>query len=434
MKKVLIISYYFPPENRIGALRSAEFAKHLPSFGWDPVILTRRPVGPGGVSSSVKTYRTEPTFLEKKIYSFIEKRNNVEKSNTKKEGRSLKSVFYKIIVTIHHFLIEYLVPLSFVQWQWYFKSKRKAKEVIEKEKPDVIFSSSPPNSNHLLASWLSRKYKLPWIPDFRDLWSGNPYEPTHFPCSSFEKILERKTLSHSSYIVTTTPYFSDYLKKIHGESVRVIMNGFNEEEFGKISNIKTTDKFTLTYTGQIYKGRRDPSLIFEALSSLIKEGEVDIKDLEIRFFGPRLYTIKKMADEFNLSSVVNIENKVPHIDSLKKQRETQVLMLLQWMDPREIGICPGKIFEYFGARRPIVAVSLKGGIIEDLISRTGAGEVCSNIKEIKGTLLSFYNEFKEVGKVEFKGKEEEIIKFTRKTSAFSLSKILNKVYEKNTSD
>jgi len=163
-----------------------------------------------------------------------------------------------------------------------------------------------------------------------------------------------------------------------------------------------TDKFTITYTGLIYPKRQNPEILLEALFNLIDNGEVDPDYCEVRVYGG--YNQEQSMARVYHKVPVKWYGKVSHAGAVKAQKESQLLWLLDWDDPNELGVHPGKVFEYLGARRPIIATGgVRGNVVDELLKETGAGFHAVSVDETERAVLKFYQEWKENGRVEYHG-------------------------------
>lgn len=183
-----------------------------------------------------------------------------------------------------------------------------------------------------------------------------------------------KTLSIADALVTVTERFADDLRRLHNNmDVKCITNGYDLDEYSDVQ-MKLTDNFTITHTGQIFNGKRDPSLLFEVVSKLINENVINKKLIEIRFYGPRQNWINEDIRKYNLDGVISSHGFIPREKALKRQKESQLLLLLLDKDNNEKDVYPNKVFECFGAWRPIIAIGGKEGIIQELLEKTNSGK------------------------------------------------------------
>jgi hypothetical protein len=158
---------------------------------------------------------------------------------------------------------------------------------------------------------------------------------------------------------------------------------------------------------------------------LISEGAIDRADVEVRFFGHTQYWLRQEIEQYGLGDVVDQQGNVPREVSVEKQRESQILLLLSWDDPRERGTYTGKVFEYLSARRPILALGGPRGVVSELLERTGAGVHVADLASLKDVLLRYYREFTQAGAVRFGGIDERIREYTHVEMARKFARALD---------
>ena len=297
-------------------------------------------------------------------------------------------------------------------------------ELLQNEDVDAMISSSSPVTCHLIARELKEKHGIPWIADFRDLWTQNHNYPYSRLRRLFEKKLELKTLSTADTLVTASSPITEKMKKLHkGKSIHTITNGFDPD---KMSNGKAnlTSKFTITYTGQIYP-KQDPSKLLVALKDLISERAIDTNDVNVRFYGPENDLLARKLEEYGLSAIVSQCGIVPREISFEKQRESRLLLLLKWEDPQERGIYTGKIFEYLAAKRPILATGGTDDVVKELLKETNAGIDAQTVEDIKNALRRLYAEYKLSGKITYQGTSEKVNRYSYREITEKFSEVLN---------
>lgn len=406
----------------IGGIRLYGLAKHLPKYGWNPIILT--PFLPGEPDSRVRVIQTpydDIVALWKRRIGLNPKKTAHEQfgvSRSKGQPSILDRLMY--------------LPLEIITYPdsmrgWYKYAVEAGDNLLQSEKIDAILSSSYPITCHLIAKTLTEKYRVPWIADLRDLWTQNPYS-NHCALRRFaERRLELQTLGKANALVTVSRPLADDLSHLHTHKpVYVITNGFDPED-ACFDPPELTEKFTVTYTGALYDGKRDPSMLFEALKNLIKEGIIDPERVEVRFYGsqdPWLYDEIRNA---NMNGIVKVFGSVPRDQALQRQRESQLLLLLLWYNPKEKGVYTGKIFEYLAAGRPIIAL---GGpnesVVKDLLNETQAGHYILSLEDLEIVLSKYYSEYVRTGAIP-RTKESAIMKYSHLEMAKKFADLLNKV-------
>lgn len=418
MKKVLIINYAFNYES-VGSLRARGIAKYIVNFGWDPVILSAKTNMESDHNFRVIEIDYDDLISKVKgilgIKQHTAVRMHYHGSNSKNSN----------IINLVSPFFEEIYGYPDIAKAWYKNAVKEGTELLEKEDFNAILSSSPPHTSHLIARELKKRFQIPWIADFRDLWTQNPYYNHSFIRKYFEKRLELKTIKDADALITISKPLEDNLKNLHKfKEAFTVYNGFDPD----IKNIGGTldDKLTMLYAGNLYDGKRDPEKLFKALYELNLENKINLQDFSVNFYGSKGVWLTEKIKKYRLEKVVNIFGKVPRDEILKKQRNSQLLLLLTWNNPQEYGIIGGKIFEYMAARRPILSIGPPEGLLKEIIESTNSGIHSPDINQIKKFIEISYNEYKVNGEIKYSGIESEINKFSQIEMAKNFSDILNK--------
>jgi len=382
LKKVLIITYHFPPDAVVGSIRPAKFAKYLREFDWEPLILTVKErhyenVDPSmvGEVKEIPTFRTIKLPTIKDIYLFIKniylekiKSSNlyVEKQKWHPQEYRLNPDSEGIASRIHRYINSLFIWLPDDKVGWVIPAFIKGLWLIKKHKINAILTTSPPPSVHLVGLLLKILTKTFWIADFRDPWLVEQKSP--LARSKFgdivERWLSRKVFEKSDRIVSVTEEMTNMFENEHQITLEnkafTIWNGFDSEDLEKHSHAKKYDKFTITYTGTFYLDR-NPELLLLSLSDLIREGSIDREKVQVRFIGDCRYingkSIEHMITSLNLKNIVTIMDRVPHDEALSEIAKSHALLLL---NPEQHWALAGKIFEYVGFGAHILAVCGEG--------------------------------------------------------------------------
>ena len=411
LKKVLIIAHLFHASPRIPGL-----AKYLPEFGWQPIILTT-PLGenPNSRFGPPNDFKEKNRIIETYGYSSPYGKKRL----TSKKYRRVRP-FLKFLYRYYREIAHY--PDSEKGWKPF--AIKAGDELLQNEDIDAMISSSSPVTCHIIARELKESHKIPWIADFRDLWTQNHNYPYSRLRKMFEKKLELKTLSTANALVTVSSLWTEKLKMLHeGKRAYTITNGFDPEKMSD-GKANLTSKFTITYTGQIYT-KQDPSKLLIPLKELISQQIIDSNDAEVRFYGPENGALKSKIEETQLSAIVRQYGAIARETSFEKQRESQLLLLFKWEDPEERGWHSGKIFEYLAARRPILATGGTDDVITELLKETGAGTDAQTAGGVKEALEKSYAEYKQKGRVNHQGNIEEINKYSYREIARKFAQIFN---------
>jgi hypothetical protein len=434
-KRVLIVSFYFPPYFNPGAVRMGTFARYLPEFGWEPEVLTG--IDSGEIKSlsvhidESRIHRTQYWVLgqPKKKSTNYRYQDSSEIKPSRQEISFLKKI---ALQSARLFRPIYNAPLiDKVLWDpmgWYFSGLNKGRELLASNKFDLIFSTYNPSVPNLIASTLHHQTGIPWIADFRDLWTHNPYVSKMQPFQFLEECWERRVLKECIHLTSVSEPLAKDLELFHSKKATVIYNGFNEDDFTEV--VPLTSKFTITYTGQIYTPRLDPTPLFQAIAELKKEGLISSENFEVRFFGNFLVNNPNiLSPKYGVEDIVKTFGFIPFKDSIKKQMESTALLILGWDNPGSDGDLPSKVFEYLGTQRPILGIIYKGGNLSRLIQETGSGVVANTAGEIKDVLIKWLTEFKNNRMITsyFTPHPEVINKYSRKESTKKLAKLFDKV-------
>jgi len=400
-------------------------AKYLPEFGWHPIVLTSKlPYKPEGNFTLVETPAFEDTFTKwKRRLGADPQRGFKEQIGSLENIESRKS---KIASRFAQFGKGILAYPDFAH-SWYTAACEYATIAIQSNQVDVLLSSSHPVTAHLIANTIKKKYALPWVADLRDLWTQNHYYPYGILRKTIERQLELRTLQEADALVTVSEPLAETLRHLHKqEQILSITNGFDPDDY---TALPLTKEFTITYTGQLHEGKRDPRALLAVILELIDSKRIDESRVRIRFFGPKASWLENFVKEKNMESVVSFES-VDRATALKKQAESQILLLLNWDHPDEKGVYTGKLFEYLGARRPIIATSgsnVGDNVVQRLLKETHSGYFVSEPDDIKKIILHYYNDYETTGSVMYKGKQGQIEMYTHHEMTKKFSELFETV-------
>jgi hypothetical protein len=387
MTRVLFIAYWFPPLNVIGSTRPAKFVKYLPEHGIEPIVFSTRldtfqgsdilDTGMDIPEIPIHRGRTlDVSQAMKSLLSRLGKGAPAPATGSAGGGDSPLSRVY------HN-----LFSLPDPQLGWYLLSRRHALDICRKEKIDVIFSTAPPFSAHLTAAYVAKKTGIPWIADYRDLWSNNNmvYNKSG-PFARFDRTMEKRAVARSVGITAAVSTIQDNLESLHKKPVRVITNGFDGDDYDFDAN--PPEVFTITYTGILYPEYRDPTLLFEALGELIKDGDLVPSGIRVQFFGRRMESLGESIRRFGLEDVVSVCGQVSSREVRRIQKSSSVLLMIDWMgdDPTAQGI-GAKFYEYLAAKRPILCLGRHQSALARLIHDTGSGYFTTSVAETKEAIL-----------------------------------------------
>lgn len=407
-RRVLIISYYYPPVNAMASLRISKFTKYLYLWGWEPYVVTI------DLEKNTLTSRLFDLKLE------IPENLIVRASELLTSGFSLR---FKNLAS------RVIVPDKKIGWCPYVI--KKAGALINKIKPSIIFATGGPYSSLVSASILSKNSGIPWIADIRDLWEDITDE-LFFPFSLLNEFLERITLGTASKIITVSEPCANILAKKFGkEKIKIIYNGYDDDDFQKVPDsvyFSNIGKFIISYTGSLYE-QRNPEPLFGAIRNII-DNSSDLP-IELNFYGPKIDyqdNFFRLVSKFGLEKIAFYRGHITYSQSIEVQKSSDLLLLLLWNEPNRKGILPGKLFEYIGSGRPILAIGPNSDSAGELVRKYNLGFVSNDHNNIREYIISKIKEKKSFGKIILPDSYSNIRHFfTRERQTRVLENIFNEV-------
>ena len=261
---------------------------------------------------------------------------------------------------------------------------------------DVIISTGPPHSMHLIAQQLKKSFDIPWMADFRDPWTDLYYNKDFYQLGFAKrknKRLEEKVLKTADVVVTVGNELKKYFDRFNS-NVEVITNGF-DDEVDNHEKIELSQKFSLSYIGLLPKSSLPANLLM-AIQCLIDENSDFKNDIELNFIGDIHESVSALIHELQLSNYTNFFGYVPHKEAIKYQKSAQVLLVLIPNVNGNKGIITGKVFEYMAANRPILALGPINGDLQSILTNSNAGTIIDydDYVKIKSVLIELYTKFK----------------------------------------
>lgn len=430
MKKILIITYYWPPAGGPGVQRWLKFTKYLPEFGYETfVYIPENPSYPIIDETLAKDINPNVKIVKNKIwepYQLAEKLNPKNKAYKgghfeKKESQSFMSKF-SVFVRGNFFIPD-------ARKFWVNPSVDYLKDFLEKENIDTIVTSGPPHSLHLIG--LKLKKQLPnikWLADFRDPWTQISYHKelklTSWAAKKHED-LEREVMQKADVVLATSYSDGENFKKIGAKQVEVITNGFEEV---KQFIAKDQHHFHLTYSGGL-EMLRNPVALWKALADLSQENQSFKEDFKLNFYGSLADDVKQTIIASDLSNNLIVHGYVSHQESLDAINSANILVLTNFDNIASKGIIPGKLFEYMATGNPILAIGPADADVEKILNKTKAGDYFDHqqVEEIKSFILSIYNQWLRNPSQKFETYEDEVQQFNRKNLTKKLVEVVGKL-------
>ena len=385
MKRVLIISYYWPPTGGSGVQRWVKFTKYLPSEGWQPVIYTPENPEQLAIDKSlaaeipetvevVKTRIVEPYELYKKL---------LRKSGHSKEAVEVnpvnaqnKSFLQKVAMWVRGNLFR-----PDPRCLWIRPSVKFLKKYLEEHPVDLIVSTGPPQSMHMIALKLARQTGLPWIADFRDPWTKIFYFKHLSMTRATERWhhkMERKVLDEATAVVAVSPLVQQEFQAMTQTPVELITNGFDECDFAAEKCTEAyggpEKPFVITHTG-LFAADGNPTVLWEVLAEKCKVCDEFRKLLRINLIGKTDEQIIKAICDAGLEDNLNNLGYQPHAKAIEEQRQASLLILPLRKEPEYKAVLPGKLFEYLASWRPVLGIGQPDGAMSMILNNTKTGLV-----------------------------------------------------------
>ncbi len=372
MKRVLIITYYWPPNGGAGVYRWLKLSKLLPEHGWQPVIYT--PADPEVVAEDaglerdvrsdvevIKRPITEPFGLYKRFTG----RNAKEKVqvgflNEKVQGGWKED--FALWVRSNFFIPDARV------W-WVRPSVRFLKDHLRKHPVDAVVSTGPPHSMHLIARALKRALGVRWIADFRDPWTDiDFYQQLKLTswADARHRRQERSVLLEADRVVTVSWSWARDLERLGARDVAVVTNGYDPDDLPRPAD-PVDDTFSLVHIGSLPPSRNAPEL-WQALRKLCADDPAFASRFRLRFVGPVDHGIVRSVEDAGLGALLERTGRVPHHEAMRHMQRARVLLLMVNDTPNHMGILPGKLFEYLSTGRPVLAIGPSTGDVARVLA------------------------------------------------------------------
>ena len=424
-KKILIITYYWPPAGGPGVQRWLKFVKYLPDFGIQPVVyIPDNPTYPIVDENLINEVSDKAIILRNKIFEPYQLASFLSKNKTKKissgiiPNKKKQSFLDKTFLWIRGNLF---IPDA--RMFWVKPSVSYLEKYIADNNIDTIITSGPPHSLHLIGLELKQKLDLKWFADFRDPWTTIGYHKS-LRLSNFaakkHKTLEHQVLNSADTIIVTSKTTKTEFEAITTKPISVITNGYDTEQVEKQS---LDTKFSLAHIGS-FLSERNPLILWESLTELIQEVPGFNSNLEIKLIGAVSQEVLETISQFELNKYLNNLGYVSHNVAIAHQRKSQVLVLIEINSGDTKSIIPGKLFEYMVSNRPIIAIGPQDSDFAEIITSTNTGVFLtySEKMKLKSVILDFYNQFLE-GKLQSNG--VGLQKYSRKSLTKELAQLIH---------
>lgn len=423
-KKILIITYYWPPAGGPGVQRWLKFAKYLPDFGWKPVIFTPgNPSYPLIDETLLKEVPKDLEIIKTKIWEPYQLAEKLNKSNKKfkagqfdvGQNQSWKS---KLSIWVRG---NFFIPDARVFWVK--PSAKFLKQYLKENHFDAFVTTGPPHSLHLIGLALKKEFPdLKWIADFRDPWTEiSYYKHLKLTKSSDKKHRDLESEVFKNADITLATSYSD-AENFRGKGANAvcITNGF--DTFKAEKNHSENKKFTLSYVG-VLEQLRNPEILWTVLKEIITENDSFKNNFELKFVGRVDDKILKSLEDSGLKENISNLGYLSHTQSNEEMQNSDLLLITNFPQESSKGIIPGKIFEYLATGKSILSFGPSGSDVKKILDETRAGKHFSytDSEEVKAFILEKYKLWKSGKHLQ---NTREIEQFSRRNLTKKLSEIL----------
>ncbi|MBK9283254.1 MAG: glycosyltransferase family 4 protein [Sphingobacteriaceae bacterium] len=435
MKKVLILTYYWPPSGGAGVQRWLKFVKYLREFNWEPVVYTALngeiPVIDHSLEKDIPkgiTVLKTPIWEPYNFYKKFSGRKKEDKINASFLNENKKAgLAEKISVYIRG---NYFIPDA--RKFWIKPSIQFLSDYLNKNKIDYIISSGPPHSMHLIALGIKEKFpNIKWLADFRDPWTNIDFYEKLMLSKRADRLhheMELKVLMNADCVLSIGQAMSEEFKEMYlkaggknKDKFKVITNGFDEEVSEELKVIPDA-KFTMAHIGTLVKDR-NPEILWRVLKELISENIEFEKKFELKLVGKVDISVMEDLEKFGLKKYLNKIDYLPHDQVILEQKKSAVLLLLVNNTKNAKGILTGKFFEYMASGRPVLAIGPVNGDLAEIIKETSCGYI-SNFDDVVSLKKNILELFENRNVPSSNG---NIQKYSRKSLTGKLAEVLNNI-------
>jgi hypothetical protein len=445
-RNVLIVTYPFLPLYDVGAKRVVKICRHLPEFGWNPIILTKdwdkdeRPEDAYFPRFREPERINEIGYPLRVVHAPYETRHNALiaihewlKAHAITGGR-----FGRLLSALPRNILSAFYPM-FGQFPdkyvgWVKPAVKSGLAAIREHNVDAIVSVCPPQTAHIVGSQLARESGLPWIPLFDDLYGFyigiNDWYGAARPRMT-ATVFNKRTLKPATYAAAITPALLRYVEQRYGLEGDTVAVGFDPDEDVSAPPAKRPGMFSLVYTGSVYPGDQRPEIFFDGLDLLLAREPELARRLDVRFYGIRAEDA--MREELAgrpCESLCSIHPRVLTGEVRALQRSADALLVFNYTNPAAADgtlSFPAKTFEYLGAGRPILAVPRDiGGYGDTLLESTGGGIPVDDAEQAANVLGAWLREWAKTGRLAFHGNAEEIGRYTTRSQTGRLAALLDR--------
>ncbi len=387
MFKVLVIAYYYPPLGLSGVQRTLKFTKHMQKFGWKPTVITTGKIAYFAYDQSLLE-EVEKTNIEVVRTEAFNPNSVLKKGVVKMPSTWIMKIFGRISKTL-------FIPDNKIFWSR--KAAKIAEKLLKKKRYDAIFVSAPPFSSIYKIIKLRDKFNIPLFVDYRDAWLTNQFRFYPTPLHRYlHKKMEDKVLRIVDRVIVVNRAIKEDLlneyKFLSFKDIDIFTHGFDSEDFEYLKPLPNEhDKMILTYSGIFYEGIT-PQYVLKAFKKLALERPDIASNIELHFVGHFKAENRKLVKKLKLESFVKEFGYLTHTETIKQIIYSDILWLMLPNNNKMHNVTPGKLFEYFGTKKPIMGC-LPEGVSKKVLQEYRASFITKpdDIEEIKNTIIKIYD-------------------------------------------
>lgn len=423
-KKILIISYYWPPAGGPGVQRWLKFAKYLPEFNISPVLFVPEnanyPINDNSLNSEVSKdleIIKLPIFELSNFFPSLKSLNSIRSGNISKNKN--QSILQKVVFFIRG---NFFIPDMKIFWKR--NSVNFLKNYLSENNIETIITTGPPHSIHLIGLELKRKLNINWISDFRDPWVNlnylNRFHLLPF-VKEYHKKLRDKVINNSDAVIVTSKRLKDLYSEINS-SIFQVTNGYDYNK----PVIKLDKKFSISHVGSLYN-ERNPEFLWDIIDELSENLQGFKEDLQINLIGNNNKKIKQNLSKRVFNDCVVCYDYVEHKKAIEFMCSSQVLLMLEVDDDESSYAIPGKLFDYLNSSRPIISIGPEKSEVREILSNTGSGKFFNykDYNSLKLYIEKLYENY--VNNLSFSENNYNIDNYNRKNLTSKLVEVINKI-------
>lgn len=443
-KKVLFCAYSFPPMGGSGVQRSLKFAKYLKKFGYEPIVLT--------VGEHEHKFGEDDSLLDEVEDIQVIRVDNVTLLPEVLSQEEQQEIFnlYAGIVQSEKWLNDYLKIIR-DEWNlklipdnricWVNECLKQIEYILDLAEIDIVYTTGDPFSTYILGFYLKQKYGMKWVQDYRDPWATNDYYIRSYyqndaSTMELQQFLEKELTEKADFIIVVVRAFAEEYTEKYGidkEKIIEITNGYDEEDFRNIKiPEKKNNKFTLCYNGRLHTNRT-PLYLLNVINDLIDKNKLHKDEIVWVFNGTVENKWRKELGQRDKYNIIQYNGYLNHLESIRQTIKSDVLLLFGEEGEGTYFVYTGKIFEYIRMNRNILSFSSKGGVLEDILNRTGTGKnfEYNDFEGISQYILDNYILWK-TGECNLVCGENSVIRrYSREYTASQLAKVFDRLLERN---